>query len=268
MIDIEKISNNVPEGKGHIGQDGLLHCSKCGGALETIINVLGRGERKVRCICECMRKERDAFEERAKAEQIDRNRRMCFGGSKLAHCTFEKSHETEYIKMAQNYVKNFDQFRREGKGLLLCGVVGTGKSHIAACVANALLSDEKKVLMTNFVNIVNALQKDFQGRTEYIDSLNRYALLIIDDLGVERQSEFMQENVYNIINERYNSGLPMIITTNLTFEEVKNPTDIGKARIYDRILERCHPIEVKGKSFRRQNLRKDYIDIEKILKGE
>ena len=63
MIDIAKMSNNVPEGDGYIGQDGLLHCLKCGGALETYINVLGRGERKVRCICECMRKERDAFEE-------------------------------------------------------------------------------------------------------------------------------------------------------------------------------------------------------------
>lgn len=267
MIDIEKMSSNVPEGNGYIGQDGLLHCTKCGGALETIVNVLGR-ERKVRCICECMRKERDAFEERAKAEQIDRNRRICFGGSKLMHCTFEKSRETEYIKMAKNYVKNFDQFRQEGKGLLLYGVVGTGKSHIAACIANALLSEEKKVLMTNFATIINRLQEGFQGRTEYIESLNRNALLIIDDLGAERSSEYMQENVFNIIDARYRSGLPMIITTNLTGEQLQNPKEVTYARIYERILEKCHPIEVKGVSIRKQNLKKGFADTEKMLKGD
>lgn len=268
MIDVATISNIVPEGNGEIWEDGLLHCSKCGGALETYIDVLGRGKRKVRCICECMKKERDAFEERAKAEQIDRNRRICFGGSKLMHCTFETSHETEYIKMAKNYVKHFDEFRKEGKGLLLYGTVGTGKSHIAACIANALISAEKKVLMTNFTTIVNTLQNSFEGRTEYIESLNRYSLLIIDDLGVERQSEYMQENVYNIIDARYRSGLPMIITTNLTAEEMKNPKEIGKSRIYDRILEKCHPIPIYGDSIRRQNMRSDYKDTEKILKGD
>jgi DNA replication protein DnaC len=267
MIDIAKMSSNVPEGDGYIGQDGLLHCLKCGGALETYINVLGRGDRKVRCICECMRQERDAAERRAKAEQIDRNRRICFGGSRLAKCTFEKSRETEYIKMAKNYVKHFDELKYEGKGLLLYGVVGTGKSHIAACVANALLDAEKKVLMTNFATIINTLQNSFEGRQEYINSLNRYSLLIIDDLGTERSSEYMQENVFNIIDARYRSGLPMIITTNLTGEQLQNPKEVSYARIYERILERCHPIEVKGVSIRKQKLQNDYIGVEKLLKG-
>lgn len=268
MIDVEKISNTVPEGEGYIGQDGLLHCSKCGGALETYVNVLGRGERKVRCICECMVEEREAVKKREKAEQIDRNRKVCFGNSKLARCTFEKSRETEYIKMAKNYVKHFERFRAEGKGLLLYGVVGTGKSHIAACVANALLDAEKKVLMTNFATIINTLQNSFEGRQEYIDSFNRYSLLIIDDLGTERSSEYMQENVFNIIDARYRSGLPMIITTNLTGEELQNPKEISYARIYERILEKCHPIEVKGSSIRRQNLISGLEATEKLLKGD
>lgn len=267
MIDIAKISDSVPVGNGYIGEDGLLHCKNCDGALETYINVPLRGERKVRCICECMRKERDAAEERAKAEKIDRNRRICFDGSEMMHCTFETSRDSEYLTMAKNYVKNFDEFRKAGKGLLLYGDVGTGKSHIAACIANALLSDEKSVLMTNFTTIINKLQNGFEGRQEYINSLNRYTLLIIDDLGTERRSEYMQENVYNIIDARYRSGLPMIITTNLTVEELKKPTEIGNLRIYDRILEKCHPIAVKGQSIRRQNLRNDFKATEKLLKG-
>ena len=75
-------------------------------------------------------------------------------------------------------------------------------------------------------------------KIKYINSLKRYALLILDDLGAERKSEYMQEQVYNIIDARYKSGLPMIITTNLTAEEMKKPSDLGNSRIYDRILER------------------------------
>ena len=101
-----------------------------------------------------------------------------------------------------------------------------------------------------------------------IDFLNKYSLLIIDDLGAERKSEFMQEQVFNIIDARYRSGKPMIITTNLTAEEMKKPSEIGQGRIYDRILERCHPVEVKGKSIRREHLKGDFWQTEKILKGD
>ena len=89
----------------------------------------------------------------------------------------------------------------------------------------------------------------------------------IDDLGAERKSDFMQEQVFNIIDARYRSGLPMIITTNLTAEEMKKPTEIGQSRIYDRILERCHPVAVQGQSIRRQHLRDEFRQTEMILKG-
>lgn len=268
MIDIENLSNGVPYGTGYVGNDGLLHCSKCGEPLETTINVPNKGERKVKCICSCIAKERNAHEERKRQEEIERQRLACFNGSKMMKCTFEKSDYTEQLKMAENYVKNFSTFRQNGKGLLLYGTVGTGKSHIAACIANALIDKGCKVLMTNFATMVNILQSSFDGRQEYIDSLNRYSLLIIDDLGAERKSEYMQEQVFNIIDARYRSGLPMIITTNLTAEELKKPSDIGNGRIYDRILERCHPVEVNGQSIRRQKLKGDYKQTEMILKGD
>ena len=267
MIDIEKLSNSVPEGTGYVGQDGLLHCSKCGGLLETFIKVPIVGERKVNCICECMAAELNAHEVQKQREENERNRRTCFGGSKLMECTFESSQKSEMLTMAENYAKNFSDFKLEGKGLLLYGTVGTGKSHMAACIANHLSDNGYKVLMTNFATMVNVLQSSFDGRQEYINSLNKYALLILDDLGAERKSEFMQEQVFNIIDARYRSGLPMIITTNLSAEEMKKPTDLGNSRIYDRILERCHPIEVQGQSIRRQNLRNDFRQMQQILKG-
>lgn len=269
MIDIDKLSESVPKSENeYIGQDGLLHCKMCGEPVETIIDVPTVGKRKVRCICECRRKERDAAAEREKKEQFDRNRKVCFGGSSLMTCTFENSEETEHLKMAKNYVDHFRDFKKKGKGLLLYGTVGTGKSHMAACIANQIIDDGYKVMMTNFATMVNILQSSFEGRQEYIDGLNKYALLIIDDLGAERKSEFMQEQVFNIIDARYRSGLPMIITTNLTAEEMKKPSEIGQCRIYDRILERCHPVAVQGQSIRRQHLKDDFRQMEMMLKGD
>ncbi len=99
----------------------------------------------------------------------------------------------------------------------------------------------------------------------YIDSLNRYKLLIIDDLGAERKSEYMQELIYNLIDSRYRSGLPMIITTNLSADEIKRPGNMDFARIYDRVLERCLPIAVQGESRRRRAVIDNYSkDMERL----
>ena len=82
---------------------------------------------------------------------------------------------------------------------------------------------------------------------------NEYDLLIIDDLGVERSTEYAMEQMFFVIDSRYRSRRPMIITTNLKLSELKNPPDLAHARIYDRILERCAPILFDGKNFREEN---------------
>ena len=76
---------------------------------------------------------------------------------------------------------------------------------------------------------------------------------IIDDLGVERSTEYAMEQMFFVIDSRYRSRRPMIITTNLKLSELKNPPDLAHARIYDRILERCAPILFDGKNFREEN---------------
>lgn len=252
----------------YMGSDGLLHCSKCGDAIEKTIDVPLVGQRKVRFLCSCKIAEEKAFEERMKQEDLDRRRSICFGPAlKLKKSRFEDFEENEVLKVAKNYADNFKEFYREGKGLLLHGTVGNGKSTAAACIANQLLDEGYRVHMTDFSTAANKIQSTFDGKQAYINELCKYALLIIDDLGIERQSEFMQEIVYSIINARYQSGKPLIITTNLDINEVKKIDDRGKGRVYDRILEKCHPVLVKGQSYRRQNVREDFAQTEMKLKG-
>ena len=109
------------------------------------------------------------------------------------------------------------------------------------------------VMMTNFSRVLSDLPGMFSGdRNRYLDSFNRYRLLIIDDFGVERSSEFALEQVFNIIDGRTRARLPLIVTTNLTLQQIQNPPDTAHARIYDRLLEMCAPVRFTGGNFRRE----------------
>ena len=261
---LNAMSESVPKSDSeYIGEDGLLHCSICHKKTERIASVPSLGiNRKVRCICDCKRKEIDAYEDQKRKEEHDRQRRICFAESNMANWNFlnDDRRNARLSDAMKNYVKNFTEFRKEGKGLLLFGTVGTGKTYFAACIANALIDGGFTVVMTNFTRILNQLQGMKEDKQKFIDSFNRYSLLIIDDLGVERSTEFAQEQVFNIIDSRYRAGLPFIITTNLTSDEIKKPQDVCYSRIYDRILERCFPVEMSGMSRRRQNVIDTFAD--------
>ena len=78
--------------------------------------------------------------------------------------------------------------------------------------------------MTNFPTILNRLTGMFsEDRADFIASFDEYDLLIIDDLGVERSTEYAMEQMFFVIDSRYRSRRPMIITTNLKLAELKNP---------------------------------------------
>ena len=266
---IRTINDNVNMDNTFMGEDGLLYCSICGEPRQAIVDMPTIGEMTVNLICGCMKQAMAENDTREREETADRLRAVCFGNKAMKDCTFENSEcEKEYKDIMQSYVNNFSKFKSKGKGLILCGKVGTGKTFLASCVANALIDKGVKVLMTNLREIESGV---WENKQQYIDSLNSYSLLVIDDLGVERNTEYMQELMYGVVNSRYAAGLPMIITTNLTIEELKRPKDIGSSRIYERILERCYPIEVKGSNKRRMIIRNEYDETRELLgikKGE
>ena len=169
---------------------------------------------------------------------------------------------------AKRYVEHFSEMVQTGQGLLFWGNVGTGKTFLAGCIANALLEQKIPVLMTSFPKILNALGGLYSSeRNEYLASLNRYTLIVIDDMGIERGSQYTIETIYTVIDERYKSGKPFIITTNIQLDALKNPQDVEHARIYDRIMERCMPVYFGGRNYRSELGQENRDAAKKVLTG-
>ena len=238
----------------------LKYCKECGYPIQKRMKI-GEQELLLPIMCKCRQDHLNAYKERQQAEEIERNRKICFGRSieQMMRCTFENDEypDSKESKACKKYAEEFADMRAGrtpndiGTGLLFFGNVGTGKSYLAAAIANKIIDNGYTALFTNFADIASRVQADFGSRIDVFNDLQRYSLLILDDLGIERSSEYMQEIVYSVINNRYQSGKPMIITTNLNHEDLTRNDSVGHARIYDRILQCCIPIELFGMSRRR-----------------
>ena len=120
--------------------------------------------------------------------------------------------------------------------------------------------------MTNFAAILNDLTGTLNGRNAYIERLCSFPLLILDDFGMERGTEYGLEQVYNVIDSRCRSHRPLIVTTNLTLSELQNPADRAHQRIYDRVLAMCTPICCSGINFRKEQAQKNMEYLKGMLK--
>ena len=241
--------SELKEGE-YFGEDGLLYCGKCHTPVQCRKEFLGK-MRTLPCTCKCrqdeMQRQKEEDEARERMNTIQRLKSTGIQERHLLDWRFDVAEETDTIRWAKKYVENWRKVRAENLGLLLWGDVGTGKSFVAACIANALLEQATPVLMTNFSKILNQMGAMYtEERYQYIASFNHYSLLIIDDLGIERSTEYAKEQVYAVIDERYKANLPLIITTNLTINEIRNPENVADARIYSRVLEMCTPVHVGG----------------------
>ncbi len=256
----------------YIGADGLLYCGECNTPKQCRIIAFGK-EDIVHHMCACAKEKYNAKREQVKrntrAFQIAQMRSEGFADAALQHCTFDFDDGAmpEITDICRKYVDSFDSFLRRGEGLLFHGLCGSGKTFYASCIANAVIEKGYPALVTSFTHLTNRIQGAFEERGRVIDSLGRYALLVLDDLGVERRSEsgYMQEMIYSVVDKRVRSGLPMIVTTNLTMEEIKKPKDMEYKRIYDRIMEKTVPVEVNGMNRRYRKINETIGEYREML---
>lgn len=256
-----------PEGTDYYGEDGLLVCGKCHQPRETKVELFGR-EYTVDCMCRCRseafalaQKEYEEEQWRIKLRQLPVYEEL--NNRTLDGCRFSTAEDNIYLQKCKEFADNWAEIKGEGVGLLLSGPVGCGKTYAAACIANELKARGEGVLITSFPSIL----KSQLPINDIVRQSQAYDLIVVDDLGAERDTDYAVEIVYQFINERYATHKPMIITTNLAPKDMENQTDMRYKRIYSRVLEICIPMVFTGED-RRTAKRKDNASLlRRIING-
>lgn len=249
------------------GPDGMLICGVCGEPkreLREIADPLPGNENHTSWImvpkdCFCVR-------EILRKDVEEKNYKLLWDHSlmeeKYRNATFENAIINEYngknIKRCRKYAEGFDEMYKESQGLLLYGDVGTGKSWSAACICNYLIRRGIKCIMISPIQILKFLEEDPEKAKEIHEKILKYSLVVIDELGAERNTGYSSEKVYGIINDRLLTKKPMVITTNNLLEDMKREEDDRLKRIYDRIFETCFPMKFEGPSWRRVEANKRF----------
>ena len=137
----------------------------------------------------------------------------------------------------KRYVDKWPDMYKQNIGVMLYGDVGTGKTFLASCIANALAEKGVRVRMTTLPELTAPMSSNYgRERLEILDKVRRYDLLILDDVGMSKYTDTAMENAFAVINARSLVCKPLIITTNLNPEDMKTVKDIRLKRIYSRIF--------------------------------
>ena len=251
----------------YVGDDGLLYCNDCHTLRVTKDIVQGLNQR-MPVWCECMReKERKAKEKDLylrKMAHLSRLKSASLLGERYSDVTFDKTDLTvnESFLKAYNRCKKYceitDKALAEGYGIYLFGDSGTGKTHLTACMCNELISQFQECLFTNFFEISKLIKATWGKSTDASNVIKKICevdFLFIDDLGTEKlqrngEDNWLQEQVFDIINKRYNNRKPTIFSSNYSLNELI--TDRGMMqKTVDRINEMSTAtIKLTGSSYR------------------
>lgn len=243
-------------------KDGLLYCHVCHHPKERRLELLGK-EHIVGVLCECERAKREEEEEASRKHQAEiafwekmtdlRKDNICdptYGTVTLAN---DDGTNQKVSNFCRKYINRWPQMLENNIGVLFHGPVGTGKSFFACAIANELLQKHVPTTITSFPRLLNLLQ-DSNNRQWLLDCLGNYKLVVIDDLGVERETSYAAEQIFAVIDARSRAKLPTIITTNLTKQEMENQPSMQYRRIFDRVREMCPAVVlIDGQSRRIQN---------------
>lgn len=195
----------------------------------------------------------EAFREDAEAQKAEKAKRLREEsnlGARFARRTFENfdaDRDRNAYDKCYAYAENYKNTERNC--LLLVGGYGTGKTHLAGAIANKLMDDGIPVLFDTFSGHLNKLKMEFNGgKNVYLEQMKNVDMLILDDIGKEKISEWSQSIMFDVINYRYEHLLPIVLTTNLKSDSLKEY--LGGA-VWSRLCEMCTGVFTSGEDYRK-----------------
>jgi len=157
------------------------------------------------------------------------------------------------VKAVREFTESIDDRLAEGRGLWLMGDVGTGKTTLAMIVSKAAVEAGHTVAIYSLPRLLARIRRTYDAETgedsylEFFHRLTSVDLLHIDDLGAQKSSDWVLEQLYAIVDERYAAERAMVVTSNLGYEELRE--QIGP-RVVSRLTEMCQELPLYGEDLR------------------
>jgi len=157
------------------------------------------------------------------------------------------------LTVCRDYAEQFDAFARRGAGLVLSGMPGTGKSHLAAAILQALI-ERRSVRYTTCMDMIRAVRETWRRdadrtETQVLNALQRLDLLAIDEVGMQYGTESEQTILFDVLDRRYREVKPTIVLTN---QDQRGLREFVGDRTFDRLAETCRWVPFDWPSYRSQ----------------
>jgi DNA replication protein DnaC len=169
--------------------------------------------------------------------------------------SFERPPVTEIkaavVSVTRHYTATIDAQLDDGRGLWFMGPPGTGKTTLAMLVSQAALKAGRSVAIYSLPRLLNEIRDTHRAERSHVDLLDRLTevdLLHIDDVGAQRSTDWVLEELYSIVNGRYEDERSIVITTNITDREAL--CEQITARTVSRLSEMCDPVTLDGEDHR------------------
>jgi len=252
-------------------KDENIFCPTCRDPTQK--DILLRGVKKrVPVMCQCSieadAREKAAMEHRDLRRRLERFKAYSLMDNRYRLSTFKnwehRPDNRDDFTLGTRYCEMWEDMYSNNRGLLFHGKAGNGKTYLSFAIANAIEALGKSVMAISISKLLAIIKDSFDkhgefGETDVLNTVRDASLLVLDDMGVEYKTAWAYEKLYAIIDTRYRTAKPTIITTNYSLDalrenlatvDLRTRTIDTSERIFSRITEMCAFHEVKGASWR------------------